>query len=85
MKYNLRRRLGICVFGTALVLITECMSLSTNETTIISSAEIESIIMTDEIKKQFFNKDEFRLVIDDMKDSVNTIWIITAAVNIIAM
>ena len=85
MKYNLRRRLGICVLGTSLILIRECMSINTNETTGISPAEMESIIMTEEIKKQFYTKDEFSAVIDDMKDSVNTIWIITSAVNIIAM
>ena len=34
---------------------------------------------------KFVSKKQFRSIIDDMKDSINTIWIITGSANIIAM
>ena len=81
MKYNLRRRFVIAVIGTAL-LVVGTMTLDTG-------AEPEEIKKKIEIRQelldQFYAKEEFDEVIADMKDSVNTIWIITSAVNIIAM
>ena len=45
----------------------------------------ERIAVRHELKDQCYTKDEFDDAIADMKDSVNTIWIITASVNIISM
>jgi len=39
----------------------------------------------EELAKIFSSKESLDMVIDDMGDSVNQIWIITAAINIIAM
>ena len=35
--------------------------------------------------KQFLSKQEFDGVISDMKESINTVWILTAATNICLM
>ena len=79
--YNLRRRCAIAIVGTA-CLVVKTMTYNTEE----KLEEIgERIVVRKELTEQFYTKSEFDDVLADMKDSVNTIWIITASVNIIAM
>ena len=79
--YNLRRRFAIAVVATA-SLFVKTLTYDTNEP--LEQIE-ERITVRTGLKSNFYTKTEFDDIIDDMKDSVNTIWIITASVNIIAM
>ena len=81
MKYNLKNRLAIAIVGTAMLFV-QTMTYSTDE----PAEDIEKrSTVRHKLKDQFYTKDEFDNAIADMKDSVNTIWIITASVNIISM
>ena len=81
MKGAISWRLGIAIIGSAL-LVVKSMTFGTEE----SEEEIENRIeINQELTNQFYTKNYLNEVIIDMKDSVNTIWIITASVHIIGM
>ena len=50
----------------------------------ITQAEVDQYTI-DELEGLFNHKTEIDFVVRDMTDSVNTLWIITSAINIIAM
>ena len=83
MRYNLRPRCVLAATGTVLLIAREAMSIDTED--IWSEEVIKESGVSGELLKNFYPKNHTDALYEDMKDSVNTIWIITAAVNIIAM
>ena len=82
MRYNLRPRYTLAAIGTVLLIAKEAISI---ETTIDKDHTKGAPRVSEELLANFYMKNHTDSIINDMKDSVNTIWIITAAVNIIAM
>ena len=81
MKHNLYSRFVITVLGI-IFLIDKSAAINTEA----RSEDIQQRIEVSQILENHrYTKSKFDEVIADMKESINTIWIVTASVSIISM